>query len=141
MGSCASRPNSAYFFGYWGTTTTAERGSPNKEAQRTCSMVTNTEHSKTYVAHLANSVVTTRVRGGVPTNFSFNSNTGKLLFLAANPTSSLQYVDVNDKDPTTSVEQLHPQVSSHSLAHLVSLASLSSHLLYDHSTPITSLSC
>lgn len=69
------------------------------------------EYSKDYVSQLSHSVVTTRIRGGTPTNFTFNSNTGKLLFLASNPTSNLQYVDVHNNDKeTTNVELLHPQM-------------------------------
>lgn len=76
----------------------------------TLGMVTVTEYTKDYVGQLAQSVVTTRVRGGIPTNFIFNSNTNKLLFLASNPTSNLQYVDVtHDKEPSA-VEILHPQL-------------------------------
>lgn len=73
-------------------------------------MTHNTEYSKDYVTQLAQAVVTTRIRGGIPNNFTFSPSTGKLLFLSSNFTSNLHYVNLADINNSTDVETLSPQL-------------------------------
>lgn len=75
-------------------------------------MSNSSEPTKEYVSQLSQAVVTTRIRGGIPNNFTFNPNTGKLLFLSSNFTSNLYYVNLADitSNKSGETETLNPQL-------------------------------